>query len=326
MSLKHFYPLLPGIIPLFFSCHQNPQEMLPGITGKPGELVIVMKDKYWEGHTGEVFKGIFCAEVPALPQPEPMLDAVQIKPDAFADIFKTHRNIFILNISPNEKEKLEVKIDVWARPQIVISLNVKDTIRAQQVLTAKGQKLLQYYLDKEKERNITTFSMQKNSVVVDKVQKKFGIKLSIPRGYEIAREADNFMWIRQEDKDKNLSLLIQMYDYKDKNTFSLDHLLDKRDEMTKAYVPGPSDGSYMQVFRDYPTHLEEVSLNGNYAAKLRGLWNVHGDFMGGPFVTYAMLNQTKDKVVMLDGFVFAPKLDKRNYIRQMDAIISSVKF
>ena len=60
--------------------------------------------------------------------------------------------------------------------------------------------------------------------------------------------------------------------------------------------------------------------------ELRGLWNVKGDFMGGPFVSYAILDTNHNKILYLEGFVYAPKYNKRNYIKRLEAILLSLKF
>jgi hypothetical protein len=82
----------------------------------------------------------------------------------------------------------------------------------------------------------------------------------------------------------------------------------------------------MTTFREYPPKITETSLSDKYATKLIGLWNIEGALMGGPFVTYAFLNTEGNRVYYLHGFVFAPGKDKRNYLRQVEAIIRSARY
>ena len=60
-------------------------------------------------------------------------------------------------------------------------------------------------------------------------------------------------------------------------------------------------------------------------AELRGLWRTENAFMGGPFLSYTVLDEKRNRVVTAEGFVFAPSLDKRNYVRELEAIIQSVE-
>ncbi len=61
-----------------------------------------------------------------LPQPEPRFEAVHIHSQAFTKIFQTHRNILIANIGKQFTPSIEVKIDVWSTPQIVVEISAKD--------------------------------------------------------------------------------------------------------------------------------------------------------------------------------------------------------
>ena len=47
--------------------------------------------------------------------------------------------------------------------------------------------------------------------------------------------------------------------------------------------------------------------------------------MGGPFISLSTLNETKDKIICIEGQVFAPKFDKREYLREMEAVLYSFK-
>ncbi|MBL4755994.1 MAG: DUF4837 family protein, partial [Flavobacteriales bacterium] len=38
-----------------------------------------------------------------------------------------------------------------------------------------------------------------------------------------------------------------------------------------------------------------------------------------------LMNDDQDKVICIDGYVYAPKYDKRNYLRQVEAILYSLQ-
>jgi hypothetical protein len=75
-----------------------------------------------------------------------------------------------------------------------------------------------------------------------------------------------------------------------------------------------------------PLLFNTFKMNGNYAAELRGQWKLENDFMGGPFVNLSILDVLQNRVVTLDGFVYAPSKDKRNFLRQVEAMLHSIKF
>jgi len=95
--------------------------------------------------------------------------------------------------------------------------------------------------------------------------------------------------------------------------------------MLKKYVGGENPGSYMSTELQVLPTFRSFKLNGTYTAELRGLWKVEGDFMGGPFISISQLDESKNRVVTVEGFVYAPKYNKRNYVRQLEAILYSLK-
>ena len=75
------------------------------------------------------------------------------------------------------------------------------------------------------------------------------------------------------------------------------------------------------LFREY-----ELS-NGRYTAELRGLWRIQdGLAMGGPFVSITQLDQARNRIVTIEGFVFAPGEKKRDLLQQLEAIIFTLDF
>jgi hypothetical protein len=65
--------------------------------------------------------------------------------------------------------------------------------------------------------------------------------------------------------------------------------------------------------------------NGNYASEMRGLWRLLNDFMGGPYISLAQLDIENQRVVVAFGYVYAPSKDKRNLLRQVEAMIYTLR-
>ena len=47
--------------------------------------------------------------------------------------------------------------------------------------------------------------------------------------------------------------------------------------------------------------------------------------MGGPFVSHIRLDEKNQRVVVAEGFVYAPETNKRNYIRRMEAALFTLR-
>ena len=310
------------LVSVLLSCNA-PEMPLPGITGKAGELVVVMADQYWKAAPGDTVFNALSAPVYGLPQVEPLFNVVHIKSAAFTKIFQTHRNIIIVNIGSEHKNKIELKNDVWAKPQVLVEVWAPNNDAFIELFANNEERIIENVLKKERDRIQTSYNAQLNQDVVTPIKEKWGLELSIPKGYNMAREEDDFMWVRYETKDVSQNILIYAEPYTSDSTFTVSGMVEVMDNYSKKYIPGPDNGTYMTTFTDYPPRFENNAISGQYAAKLVGLWNVEGALMGGPFNTYAFLNTEGNRVFYLHGFVFAPGKDKRNYLRQVDAILKS---
>ncbi len=104
--------------------------------------------------------------------------------------------------------------------------------------------------------------------------------------------------------------MIYTLPYTSDSTFTRQYLLQKRDSILKVNVPGPTKGSYMATELRAEPLFQITKHNGNYAADIRGLWRVENDFMGGPFIMLAELDAYRQRVVVVDGYVYAPSKNK----------------
>ena len=237
-----------------------------------------------------------------------------------------HRNILYTRISPTvEKPQISVEQDKWARPQTIINIFAPDNNSFAAFFNEHKNEVLGLFLKAERERLMSNYKNYPEPEVINKLEKRAGVKLTIPKGYTYDLDTNNFVWISHETAEISQGIFVYYYEYKDTSQFSKLSLINKRNEMLQKYVAGPRDGSYMttelQLLPDYRTY----ELDGKYTAELRGLWKVEGDYMGGPFVSISRIDKYRNRIVTVEGYVYAPKYDKRNYMRQLEAIIYSLE-
>jgi hypothetical protein len=48
--------------------------------------------------------------------------------------------------------------------------------------------------------------------------------------------------------------------------------------------------------------------------------------MGGPFVSFARLDEANNRIVVAEGFVYAPESDKKIFIRRLEAALHTLRF
>ena len=134
----------------------------------------------------------------------------------------------------------------------------------------------------------------------------------------------DFMWIRKETQHNSEGLIIYTYDFVDTLAFNKERIISFQNSMTEEYIPGPSEGSYMTVAKEYsPILSKQIDFKGMFAVETRGLWRLEGDFMGGPFVNYTFVDQKSNKVITIIGYVYAPNAPKRDMMIQMESIVYS---
>ena len=149
----------------------------------------------------------------------------------------------------------------------------------------------------------------------------------VSKDFYKAKKMNDFVWLRSEATTMSLGLLIYTFPYKDTSQINPGAVLAARDRYTKLYIPGSVDGSYMTTEREYYEPVtRKILFKGQYALETRGLWRTEGDFMGGPFVNYTIVDAPRQRIVVFDGYVNYPNKSKLNYVRQRESIIWGVAY
>ena len=103
-------------------------------------------------------------------------------------------------------------------------------------------------------------------------------------------------------------------------------LIDNIKAMLQKNVPGMFENTYMTIAPVIDPSVKYLNYKGHAFAEIRGLWDVHNDYMGGPFVAHVFYSPDGKYMIGLEGFVYAPKFDKRQYLRQVESIIYSFEW
>ncbi|MDP2423609.1 MAG: DUF4837 family protein [Bacteroidales bacterium] len=326
MSHLFFVTIFSMVIVLFQGCASN-ERIVPNSTGKSSEILVVADKNLWNGQIGEEIRLLFGQDIEGLPQPEPMYSLINIVESEFSTIFQSHRNLFIISIKPEvSRPFIETKRDLWARPQRVIKINASSDTAALRLFNEHKLAFLMMFEQVERERIQRAYRSIADVSIHKQLVKNFGISMVVPQGYYVAKKTPDFMWLRRETLEFSQGILIYSYNYTDTSSFNMGYLIAMRDIMTEIHVPGTFDGTYMTVSRDYILPVtKKVDLNHRFAVETRGLWEVKSDYMGGPFISYTFVDEKNNKVFTLDGYVYAPKDNKRDFIRQMEAIFHTYK-
>ena len=270
---------------------------LPKSTGQPYEVVL-------EGDTDSIVTKILTEEVPALPQPEPLCRLIQVKKGKTHGSYLLVRTRIVVNI-PAAEFSVGLSRNENASPQTVIRISARSPQQLREKLNP--EKLRQLVDEAELEHLasiISTNPSKQNPEMQQLVKKNFGISMNIPAEMQASKKAKNFSWISNNASSGMKNLIIMRVKSEERRAEK--HQIDS---MLRTNMPGETDSMYMVI----PVLSE------------RGLWEMKGDAMGGPYVMQRIhLGKTEDEIIII-GFVYAPEMKKKILIKQLEAAISTIK-
>ena len=324
------YILLVMIALCAVSCNQKKvrKALLPNISGKPGEVIVVINKGDWEGNLGMAIRDSLACDFPFLPQREPMYDVVNVAPSGFTSMFQIHRNIIIANISHDVTEPGVIfRNDIWAAPQCVIRINASNAEEAVSLFKENCVKIKAVLAQAEINRFISNAKRYEELGLAPVVTDMIGGSPHFPSGYKLKKKTDDFIWITYDPQFTQQSILIFKYPVVEgENMMDPENLLKAQNKMLKENVPGMFENTYMIVSPVIRPAVTYKKYGAHEFAETRGLWEVHNDYMGGPFVSHAFYSPDGQNMILMQAFVYAPKYDKRNYLKQVESILYSFEW
>ena len=279
----------------------SPVASLRRATGWPFEVVVVMDRDAWNGEVGELLQEQLRAPV---------------------------RNILIVSVDPNRYTKAGTREspDEWASGQNVVTLYAPTTAALTEFLLLNEGRLVNHFNRVERERWIVGLSKSHSSWINEKLKSRFGISLFVPEDMSAYKEETDFFWGSNNANRGRTDILVYSFPYTAQEAFTEDYLVAMRDSVVRRNVPGSFPNSYMKTEKRFELSYEPITYRGEYRGVLRGLWRMEGDKMGGPFVSHALLDKKKGRVIVAESFVYAPESKKANLIRRMEAALFTLRF
>ena len=312
--------LLAGCLLLLFlaSCSTGGRNgKLPKSTGMPYEVVL-------EGDTDSIVTKMLTEDVTGLPQPEPLCRLIQVKKGKTRGNYLLVRTRIVVNIGERDfgeqnigERDFSVTLhhDENAAPQNIIRITAQS---AQQLRERLNGEKLRHIVDEVELKHLADIisgnPSKQNREMQDEIKKMFGIDMKIPAAMNASKKAKDFIWISNNASSGMQNLLVfkvksEERRMKNSNAFQVN---DKAliDSILRTNMPGETDSMYMVI----PVLSE------------RGLWEMKGDAMGGPYVMRRICpGKGKDEIIII-GFVYAPEMKKKILIKQLEAAISTIKY
>ena len=297
------------------SCSDNQQTLLPASSGNINNISVVTNDELWEGAVGEVIRENFGRPIYGLPQIEPIFSLSHIPSKVFSGFATKSRTILKIDVSENEGV-FNFK-NTYASPQRIIQITANSPDKIIEIINENLNSIYStmYFNEiQEKQRRIS-----KNLNKTQAIKKNTGVSLRFPSAYRVAKADTNFAWIRRDVETGSVNLFIQRQRNQTEQS-----IIEKRDSISKIYIPGPVENTYMSTDLIYTPNTQQINVGGKQVFETRGLWEIEDQFMAGPFLNF-QIKLGDDDFLMLDGFVYSPGSTKREYIFELEAIMRSLK-
>lgn len=318
---------------LLIGCGEEKGKLKMAFTGAPGEVVCVVPPTLWNAGLDTLFEQHLYGYYKGLPQPEYLFNYLYFQPKDVNALIKNHRNyISVIVDTEIEEAQLRRVNEKFAKDQLyfeIVGKNYAD-------IYAKSQEVLPYLtgeiIKKERTRLVRN-NIGKNELLESKSQRLFGAFVSAPAGFIQAKEKSHFLWFKRE-RVRNLSgtnhditdgILLFESPYTDSSSVNDTALIATLNKYL-AEVPGPDEGSHMEIEQRFYLDQSVVNYSNLYAKETRGLWKMNSVFMGGPFLCLSVPDIKNGRIIHALGFVYAPKFNKREYIRELEAIVYSLQF
>ena len=322
--MRIFLPLLALTITVLASCSKSDKITLVDSTGRINNVLVVMNNEDWEGRVGDSLRQIIAQPLPGLPQEEFPFTVNQVDPITFNSLFKRNRNILFVGV--DTLKHFYTNTNLYAYPQLTLT-----------VLGRDKDELIGNLMEHRKEI-ISTFQENDLKLYQAKVTKdaynpkeintfnNMGLQFKIPTTYKMVEDTGEFMWYRSTITRGLLNLIAYEIPMSDLDKLSDDALIRYRDSIGKTFIPGQFDSTYMTTEKTERPIVRHVDLAGRKALESRGLWYVEGDYMGGPFLSYAFKDEDSGRLLVIEGFSYTPSAKKRDFVFELEAILKTVTF
>lgn len=318
--------LVTGILLLALSCKDGKssnEEVFLDSTGKINDVSVVVDNDLWSGTIGEAVRNVLASPVYGLPQDEPIFNINQIPPQVFSGFVTKNRTVLIIKMG--NESSISFDNDVYAKPQRVITISGKNKQDVIDQINENASKIISTF------KNIEIFHKQQQIRKVlfntKSIQEKLKLNINFTTAYRIAKNENDFFWIRRDTDIGFLCLLLYELPRNDikRNDSIINQVIRIRDSVGKKYIEGPVEGSYMTTENAYTPFNTETILDNKPTLETKGMWDVQNAVMAGPFINYAIEDKINNRWVIAEGFAYAPSVEKRDLIFELEAIIKSIK-
>ncbi|TYP95113.1 protein of unknown function (DUF4837) [Fodinibius salinus] len=348
LSIKVFIVLLSA---LWIGCEGDYRQKA---TGSFGQVIVVMDSSQFQSQTAEALRQTYGEWTQTIPGKPPRFDLTfrDFNTNDQLEQLKRYRNLIIaapITDSTNTadfmrallSEDVEQQVrsgesfafpikDQWYRDQWVMLLSAtSDSALAKQIHNSQ-QTLTENLVQKELQRwKAEIYDQGEKIALEDSVWDNHGWKIRIQHDwvkhldttYTHKGEENNFLTIRRKLPNNDRWFWAWWKKVDNINQVDNDWINAKRDSLMKKWIRGSRDSSYVTTEYRREVNTKSFTLNDDIAYETLGTWRMTNDAMGGPFANLTIFDDESGRLFMLEFGQFAPKYNKRRFVRQFRAML-----
>ena len=310
------YVVLCFLLTLLLACGRS--SVIPTSGGRSYEVLVTGPDQQAVTMVAEALREV---KMEGLPQVESTFDVSSMARNELDQSTRYTRNIVLVSTDSTQLKQTRIRYEqnVYARPQVIVHIDAPSRVHLKASIKEAVERVSDELTRAEIYNGIVNLRSHHNQQATALVKSRFGCRLWVPEDLRKTREGKDFVWFTNDGARNMLNICVYRYV---SDSIRQGELISKRDSFMQANVKGETDSIYMTTVM---TNLQFRAPGEKNVSRLgvRGLWEMHGDAMGGPFVCLAV--QTGDSILCVEGFVYAPGTKKRNLVRRLEASLYTLK-
>ena len=312
---------------------QVQQDLRPSARGEMDEIIIIMDSVQWNGPLGEEIKKIYQGFIVGLPQDEVKFKFNQVSPFKVNNALRATSNlIFVMTLDSKTSQSkaireyftdnslkmisrdssifMTVRKDEFARGQTVLYLFSQSEELLRSHIKSNRQQLSEVFDAVVRERTRAKILGKTDPTLQKAIQDRHGYQISVPYGWDLAKDLPNFIWLRHLEAESEMNIFIHEGPYTDQSVFN--DIGAYRDKITEQFLrDSQKQDLYITRQEIINVFTERVNFDGKFAVEARGLWKISDNSGGGPFLSYSFVDEAGTKLYYIEGYVYSPGTKKK---------------
>ena len=315
------------------------EELKGKAQGGYSDIIVVCEDNLWNKGLKDDVSFVFSEKLKGLYRAEQNFDITHVRTKAFSPLFKKQRIIVVVNVSSSvSKSGIGYKQDKFSEGQLYVKISAENFQVASSLLLGAANSL------REKVNSHRILGLQNkikqfpSSEIKLVMKESLNAQLLVTKYYSPVVKEPSFAYFGKRAKGQcqsgqnsqcsyQMGLFVSKMKYDSEKVFEKTAFVNLRDSLTQKFIVGPEKEkpTYMECEKSIPLSSKTITIDGHYCIEYKGWWNMVNATMGGPFISYLLVDEKSNDLYLIDGFVFAPNFSKRDFLMELEAMIKTFK-